>query len=157
MQGEFRHLHFNSFPMTWKTPQGKVFWPLQLSSEVLGVPEDSQIPISGVWVSSSHSSKSGVATRQTSLYFFLCFWLRYINWHNDALPSSLLGPSWVQVSQTMELFRTWGTLPALSIKRGRRACWSSEMGLGRGTNFNYLLKPASNQPTSWLVHILEHL
>ncbi len=62
MRGHFRHLHFNSFSMRWRTPQGKVFWPLQSNSEVLGVPEDSQVPISRVWVSSSHSSKSGVAT-----------------------------------------------------------------------------------------------
>jgi hypothetical protein len=63
MRGHFRHLHFNSFRMTWKTPQGEVFWPLQLNSEVSGVPEHSQVPISGVWVSSSHSFKSGVVTR----------------------------------------------------------------------------------------------
>ncbi len=44
-----------------------MFWPLQLSSEVSGVPEDSQVPISKVWVSSSHSSKSGVATFHVSL------------------------------------------------------------------------------------------
>ncbi len=31
------------------------------------------------------------------------------------------------------------------------------MGLGRGTSFSYLLEPASNQPTSWLVRILETL
>jgi len=31
----------------------------------------------------------------------------------DALPSSLLDPSWVQVSQTTELFKTWGTPLAL--------------------------------------------
>jgi len=37
-----------------------VFFPLQSNSEVLGVPKDSQVPISGVQVSSSHSSKSGV-------------------------------------------------------------------------------------------------
>ncbi len=36
-------------------------WPLQSNFEVLRVPEDSQDPILGVWVSSSHSSKSGVA------------------------------------------------------------------------------------------------
>jgi hypothetical protein len=30
-----------------------MFWPLQLSSEILGISEDSQVPISGVWVSSS--------------------------------------------------------------------------------------------------------
>jgi hypothetical protein len=39
-----------------------VFWPLQSNSEVLRVPEDSQVPILGMWVSSSHSFKSGVAT-----------------------------------------------------------------------------------------------
>jgi len=31
------------------------------------------------------------------------------------------------------------------------------MGLGRRTNFSYLFEPASNQLTSWLVHILKHL
>jgi hypothetical protein len=31
------------------------------------------------------------------------------------------------------------------------------MGLGRVTSFSYLLELASNQPTSWLVHFLEHL
>ncbi len=30
-----------------------MFWPLQLNSEVLGVPKDSQVPNSGMWVSSS--------------------------------------------------------------------------------------------------------
>ncbi len=45
-------------------------------------------------------------------------WQNYDNVH----PSSLLNPSWVQVSQTMELFGTCGTLPAFSIKRGRGAC-----------------------------------
>jgi hypothetical protein len=61
MRGHFQHLHFNSFPMTWKTPQGKVFWPLKLNSEISGVLKDSQVPISRMWMSSSHSSKSGVA------------------------------------------------------------------------------------------------
>jgi len=37
-----------------------VFWPLWLNSEVSGVPEDSQVPISGVWVSSSHFLKVGL-------------------------------------------------------------------------------------------------
>jgi hypothetical protein len=35
-------------------------------------------------------------------------------------------------------------LPALSTKGGRGACWSSGIGLGRMTNFSYLLEPASN-------------
>jgi hypothetical protein len=39
-----------------------MFWPLQSSSKVLRVPEDSQVPISGVWMLFSQSSKSGVAT-----------------------------------------------------------------------------------------------
>jgi hypothetical protein len=75
----------------------------------------------------------------------------------DAFSSSLLDPSWVQVSQTMELFGTRGTLPTLSIKSDREACWNFGMGLKRGTSFSYLLEPASNQPTSWLIHIFEHL
>ncbi len=37
-----------------------MFWPLQLSSEVLGVPEDSKFPLLGVRVSSSHLPQSGV-------------------------------------------------------------------------------------------------
>jgi hypothetical protein len=41
---------------------------------------------------------------------------------SDALPSSLLDSSWVQVSQTAKLFGTWGMLPTLSTKRGRGAC-----------------------------------
>jgi hypothetical protein len=38
--------------------------------------------------------------------------------HNDALPSPLLGPNWVQVNQIVELFGTQGTLSALSTKKG---------------------------------------
>ncbi len=37
-----------------------MFWPLQSNSEVLRVPIDSQIPISRVWISSSHSLKVGL-------------------------------------------------------------------------------------------------
>jgi hypothetical protein len=43
-------------------PQCEVFWPFQSNFEVLGVPEDSQVPISGVWVSSSHFPQSKVTT-----------------------------------------------------------------------------------------------
>jgi hypothetical protein len=39
-----------------------VFWPLQLSSKVLGVPKDSKFPLLGMQVSSSHLLQSGVAT-----------------------------------------------------------------------------------------------
>jgi hypothetical protein len=62
MRGHFRHLNFKSFSMSWRTPQGKVFWPLQSNSEVSGVSKESQVPISKMWVSSSHSTKNGVAT-----------------------------------------------------------------------------------------------
>ncbi len=38
-----------------------MFWPVRSNSKVLGVPTDSQVPISGVWMSSSHSPQSKVA------------------------------------------------------------------------------------------------
>jgi hypothetical protein len=40
----------------------------------------------------------------------------------DMLPSSLLNPSWVQVSQRTKLFETRGTFPTLDTKKGRGAC-----------------------------------
>jgi len=69
----------------------------------------------------------------------------------DALPSPKLGPRWALVCKTSELWGLEGTFPALSTKRGRGACWSSGMGLGRGTSFSYLFELTSSQPTSWLV------
>ncbi len=45
-----------------------MFWPLQLNFEVLGVPMDSQVPISGMWLSSSHSFQSGVAIKFLDIY-----------------------------------------------------------------------------------------
>jgi hypothetical protein len=62
MQGQFRHLHFKTFPMTPRTPQCEVFWPFNSSSKLLGVPEDSKFPLLGVWASPSHLAQSGVAT-----------------------------------------------------------------------------------------------
>ncbi len=81
--GHFRHLHFNNFPMTWRTPQGEVFWPLQSNSKILGVSKDSQVPISGMWMSSSHSSKSGIATKVVKgkvHEVFKKFWVKPFNW-----------------------------------------------------------------------------
>jgi hypothetical protein len=75
---------------------------------------------------------------------------------SDTLPSPKLGPRWALVFKTAELWGLEGTLPVPNTKRGRWACWSSGMGLRRGTSFSYSIKPASNQPTSWLVRILEH-
>jgi hypothetical protein len=40
----------------------RCFDPLQLNFEISGILMDSQVPISGVWMSSSHSSKSRVVT-----------------------------------------------------------------------------------------------
>jgi len=37
-----------------------VFWPLQWNFEISGIPKDSQVPILGVWVSSSHSLNVGL-------------------------------------------------------------------------------------------------
>jgi hypothetical protein len=49
----------------------------------------------------------------------------------------------------MELRKTWGTFSVFSIRRGRGACWSSEMGLGKVTN--YSLTRTCIQPTNKLV------
>jgi hypothetical protein len=62
MRGQFRHLHFKTFPMTPRTPQWEVFWPFNSSSEFSGVPEDSKFPFLGVWASPSHLAQSGAAT-----------------------------------------------------------------------------------------------
>jgi hypothetical protein len=64
---------------------------------------------------------------------------------SDALPSPKLGPKWALVSKTAELWGLEGTVPTLNTKKGRGACWSFGMGLGRGTSFSYSLEPASNQ------------
>ncbi len=41
MQAHFRHLHFNSFPMVWRTLRDIGFWPLQSLSEHSGVHRES--------------------------------------------------------------------------------------------------------------------
>ncbi len=41
MRGHFRYLRFKTFPMTPRTPQCEVFFPLLWSSKHSGVPEDS--------------------------------------------------------------------------------------------------------------------
>ncbi len=68
MQGQFRHLHFKTFPMTPRTPQCKVFLPFNSSSKFLGVLEDSKFPLLGVWASPSHLAQSWVTT-----FSFLAF------------------------------------------------------------------------------------
>jgi hypothetical protein len=60
------------------------------------------------------------------------------------------------VYKTMKLWGLEGTLPALDTKKAKGACWTSGIGLWRGTNFSHLLEPASSQPTSWLFRTLEH-
>jgi hypothetical protein len=44
MWANFRHLHFNSFSMIWRTPQGEEFWPLQSCSENSGIFSGLQLP-----------------------------------------------------------------------------------------------------------------
>ncbi len=63
MRGHFGHLHFKTFPMTLRALKCKEISPLQLRSEFLRVPEDSNFPLLGVWASPSHLAQSGVATR----------------------------------------------------------------------------------------------
>jgi hypothetical protein len=72
----------------------------------------------------------------------------------DAPPSSLLNSRWVYTSQTTELFRAWGTFPALSTGRGKGACWGSGIRLGKGTSYLVIRSCIQNQPTSWLELIL---
>ncbi len=38
-----------------------MFWPLKSCSKFSGVPEDSQVPFSGVWVATSQLPQNGVA------------------------------------------------------------------------------------------------
>ncbi len=59
MRGHFKHLHFKTFPMTPRTLQSEVFWPLLLNPKHSGVSEDSKSPTLGVF---SHLAQSGVAT-----------------------------------------------------------------------------------------------
>ncbi len=40
-----------------------MFWPLESCSEFSGVPKDSQVPFSGVWMATSQLPQSGVATQ----------------------------------------------------------------------------------------------
>jgi hypothetical protein len=83
MQGHFGHLHFENFLMILRTPQCEVFWPLQSSSEFLGVPEDSKSPTLGVWVSSSHLAKVGLRQKE-KLEVKLAIW--FLNTKNQESP-----------------------------------------------------------------------
>jgi hypothetical protein len=60
-----------------------VFWPLQSSSEFLGVPKDSKFPLLGVWVSSSHLAQSGVVTLFIKVQWLCCdlLWTFDKNWN----------------------------------------------------------------------------
>jgi len=54
------------------------------------------------------------------IMILLCF--EIVGGNIDALPSPKLDPKCALVSKTMELWGLEGTLPALSIRRGRGAC-----------------------------------
>jgi hypothetical protein len=62
MQGHFRYLSFQTFPMTPRTPQCKVFWALLSRSKHPGVPEDSKSPTLQVLGFTLTLGQSGVAT-----------------------------------------------------------------------------------------------
>jgi hypothetical protein len=62
MRGHFRYLRFETFPMTPRTPQWEVFWPLLSNSKHSGVPEDSKSPTLGVLGFTPTLGQSGVAT-----------------------------------------------------------------------------------------------
>jgi hypothetical protein len=95
MRGQFRHLHFKTFPMTPRKPQCEVFWPFNSSSEFSEVPEDSKFPLLGVWASPSHLAQSGVATH-----------INFQSFHELAKSSLILGLSCLlHVNFTCEIYK----------------------------------------------------
>jgi len=108
-------------------------------------------PSLSIFVDASYSSNR--------MYYVHMYPISYSSNHMyvDTLRSPKLNPRWALVFKTVELWGLESMLLVLSTKKGRGACWSSEMGLGREISFSYLLKPATSQPTSWFVRILEHL
>ncbi len=79
-------------------------------------------------------------------------WREHRGWR---APKSLVRPKLGPSYSTAEMWRTRGTLPAFSTKRGKGACWSSGIRI-RMSDKPYSLSYSilhQNQPTSWLVHI----
>jgi hypothetical protein len=71
----------------------------------------------------------------------------------DAIPNSLID------SNESLKWKQWkgkelGHTPWLATLRGRRACWSSGMGLKGMTSIYSLTRICTNQTTHWLVHRL---
>jgi hypothetical protein len=62
MRGHFGHLNFKTFPMTPRTPQSEVFWPLLSRIKHSGVSEDSKSPNFGSVSFILTLGQSGVAT-----------------------------------------------------------------------------------------------
>ncbi len=62
MRGHFRYLRFKTFLMTPRTPQCQVFWSSESSSELSGVPEDSNPNFFQVLGFTPTLGQSGVAT-----------------------------------------------------------------------------------------------
>jgi hypothetical protein len=62
MRGHFGHLHFKTFPMTPRTPQGEVFWPLAIELKIFGSPRGLPIPNLGSVSFILTLGQSGVAT-----------------------------------------------------------------------------------------------
>jgi hypothetical protein len=56
----------------------------------------------------------------------------------DALPSPKLDPNWVQVTQQRKCEGFGARSQPSALKRGRGACWSSRIRLGRGTSYSLI-------------------
>jgi len=91
--------------------------------------------------------------KTTKTFWWNCNLVRNLMWRNrksQARPKMGLG------FKNVEVWGLEGTLPALSTKRGRGACWSSGMGLGRRTSLFTYSQPAIKPITRWLVHLWKH-
>jgi hypothetical protein len=68
-------------------------------------------------------------------------------------PQAPYGPNYKSKSEDRKRRRNWGAFLDSQHFRGRRACWSSGMGLGRMTSNQSLTRTCiKHQTTSWLVH-----
>jgi hypothetical protein len=102
MRCHFLYLRFNTFPMTPRTPQWKVFWALPLNSKHSGVSEDSKSPTLEVLGFTPTLGQSGVATIRGKVV---------------ASPES--GPWWVK----------WVQLPmACPNTQGCSGMWTNHVG-----------------------------
>jgi hypothetical protein len=72
--------------------------------------------------------------------------------HQVTHPQAPYGPNCESKGEDNGRRKSWGTFPDSQHFEGRKACWSSGMGLGRMINNQSLTRTCTNQTTSWLVH-----